>query len=66
MVVIEIECRRVVSFGMAFTQMIEDFFFFFFENKDHILSSNKISQNRLEVYCVTVVEHHPSTLNNHH
>ena len=30
MVVIEIECRRVVSFGMAFTQMIEDIFFFFF------------------------------------
>lgn len=63
MVVIEIECRRVVSFGMAFTQMIEDFFF---EKKDHILSLNQISRNRLEVYCVTVVEHHPSTLNNHH
>ena len=66
MVVIEIECRRVVSFGMAFTQMIEDIFFFFFEKKDHILSLNQISQNRLEVYCVTVVEHHLSTLNNHH
>ena len=51
-----------MSFGFGGLQL--KFFFFFSEKKDHKLSLNQTSQNRLEVHYVTVVEHYPFTLNN--
>ena len=53
-----------MSFGFGGLQLKVFFFFFFSEKKDHKLSLNQTSQNRLEVHYVTVVEHYPFTLNN--
>lgn len=53
-----------MSFGFGGLQLKVFFFVFFSEKKDHKLSLNQTSQNRLEVHYVTVVEHYPFTLNN--